>query len=127
MNSIFGEGVSPRFRKVREGLDLIGLPADRLLQHGSPRLVYAIPLATNFRDVLLGITRRATYILPQARPRETTEQIVGFWFRRWLSARVEREDVMKEVERHSLIHPIEHGARVRLPSQGDELALFDLG
>ena len=119
--------MSPRLRKIREGLDLVGLPADRLLQHGSPRIVYAIALAMNFRDVLLGRTRRAKYILPQTSPRETTERIIGFWVRRWLSGRVERDDVLKEVERHALIHPIEHGARVRLPGQEEELPLFELG
>ncbi len=127
VNSIFGEGVSPRLRKVREGLDLVGLPADRLLQHGSPRIVYAIALATNFRDVLLGRTRRAKYILPQTSPRETTERIIGFWVRRWLSGRVEKDDVLKEVERHSLVHPIEHGARVYLPGRDEELPLFWCG
>jgi hypothetical protein len=121
VNSIFGEGVSPRLRKVREGLELIGLPADRILQHGSPRIVYAIPLATNFRDVLLGRTRRARHILPQAHSRETTKRIIAFWVRRWLSPRVERDDALKEVERHSLIHPIDHGARVRLPGGDEEL------
>jgi len=125
VNSIFGEGVSPRLRKVREGLELVGLPADRLLQHGSPRLIYAVALATNFRDVLLGVTRRPQYILPQTKPRETTDRIVAFWLRRWLSARIEREDTLKEVERHVLIHPIKHGARVSLPGVREGLPLFE--
>ena len=126
VNSIFGEGVSPRLRKIRHGLDLVGLPADRLLQHGSPRIVYTIALATNFRDVLLGRTRQAKYILPQTSPQETTERIIGFWVRRWLSGRVERDETLKEVERHSLVHPIEHGARVSLPGRDEELPLFDV-
>ncbi len=125
VNSIFGEGVSPRLRKVREGLDLVGLPADRLLQHGSPRLVYAVALATNFRDVLLGVTRRSKYILPQTRPREATDRIIAFWLRRWLSGRIEREETLKEVERHALIHPIRHGARVSLPGVREALPLFE--
>jgi len=124
VNSIFGEGVSPRLRKIREGLDLIGLPADRLLQHGSPRIVYAVALATNFRDVLLGKARRAKYILPQTNPPTTTQRLVRFWLRRWLSRRVERDDVLKDVERQTLIHPIEHGARVRLPRRENELPLL---
>src|SRR5207247_8343887 len=52
VNSIFGEGVNPKLRKVRVALDAIGLPSDALLQHGSPRLIYVVPLATTFCGVL---------------------------------------------------------------------------
>ncbi len=31
---IFGEGVSPRLRKVRSGLEQLGWPSEELLQHG---------------------------------------------------------------------------------------------
>jgi hypothetical protein len=64
INSIFGEGISPRMRKLRVGLDLVGLPSQKLLHHGSPRIVYGLPLATNYRDVLLGRQKRPQYILP---------------------------------------------------------------
>ena len=40
VNSVFGEGVNPRLRKVRDGLDALGLPTDDLLNHGGPQLVY---------------------------------------------------------------------------------------
>lgn len=124
VNSIFGEGVSPRLRKLRTGLEIAGLPADRLLQHGSPRIVYGVALATNFRDVLMGRTRRATHILPQRNAHKRTEAITQYWVRRWLSARVEREDVLKEVERHSLTYPVRHGAQVNLPPEDHVLPLF---
>ncbi len=124
VNSIFGEGVSPRLRKIRDGLALIGLPADTFLKHGSPRIVYGVTLASNFRDVLLGKARRVEYLLPQTIPEQVTRRIVNFWQQRWLSRRIQQEDVLKEVENHALVHPITHGARVVLPQREDELPLL---
>jgi hypothetical protein len=125
VNSIFGEGVNPRMRKIRAGLDATGFPSDALLQHGSPRLVYAVALATNFRDVLLGVTDKPRYIVSLANPAKRTKQIADFWIRRWLSRRIENEAVLSSVEGHTLIYPIQHGARVALPSlDEDQLPLF---
>jgi hypothetical protein len=45
VNSIFGEGVNPLIRKIREVLELLELPSDLLLRHGNKRIVYGIPLA----------------------------------------------------------------------------------
>jgi hypothetical protein len=113
VNSIFGEGVNPKLRKVRGALDGVGLPSDLLLQHGNTRLVYAVPLATNFRDILLGKARRPRYVVPQSQ--ESTSQIVGFWSDRWLARRIESRKVIDAVAAESLAYPIRHSARVVLP------------
>src|SRR6266542_1432503 len=76
VNSIFGEGVSPRLRKIRDGLDELGLPADRILNHGNPRLLYGVPLASNF-------------LFPQQKCSETTNAIAQYWCKRWLTPRLE--------------------------------------
>lgn len=112
VNSIFGEGVSPKMRKVRGGLDVVGLPSDALLQHGSPRLVYAIPLAENFRDVLFGLSKRPSYILKPADALSGTKTIVDFWMRRWFFARSSRPEIIERVSGQSLAYPVSHGARV---------------
>lgn len=112
VNSIFGEGVNPKLRKIRGGLDVVGLPSDALLQHGSPRLVYAVPLAENFRDILFGLSGRPVYILKSANSGEGSQKIVDFWRRRWLFARSARSDTIERVARHSVAYPISHGARV---------------
>lgn len=120
---IFGEGVNPKLRQLREALTLIGLPADRVMRHGSPRLVYAVPLATNFREVLLGHAERAEYTLLVDSAEQGTGAIADYWRRRWLKTRIERQGVLQEVQRHTLERPVRHGARV-VPS--DTLGLLPL-
>jgi hypothetical protein len=68
VNSIFGEGVNPLMRKMREALTLVGLPSDMLLKHGNRRIVYGIPLAENFRRLLLGLETKPHYVVPQSDP-----------------------------------------------------------
>lgn len=118
VNSIFGEGVNPKLRKVRDALDFVGMPSDLLLHHGGHRVVYGIPLATNFRDMLLGLAERARSIVPKTD--ETARAIAAFWGRRWLAPRVARREVRDAVRAHSLVYPVTHGARVRLPPAAGE-------
>jgi len=126
VNSVFGEGVNPRLRKVRDGLDALGFPSDQLLVHGSPRLVYGIPLARNFREYLLGIDQQPAYYLSTKDPKTVTRQIVNWWADRWLVPRIRRDEVLTRVAAHTLVHPIRHGARVPLVSEDpDQLPLFD--
>jgi hypothetical protein len=120
VNSIFGEGVNPKLRKLRAGVDLLGLDSNVLLNHRSSRVVYGIPLASNFRDILLGRTHRPRYILRQTNARSVTDNIATFWMRRWLANRIGNSEVLEATAAHSLSHPVSHGARVVLPSLGDE-------
>lgn len=130
VTSIFGEGVNPKLRKLRGALDIVGLPADALLQHGSPRLIYAVPLASNFREVLLGRAKRPKYLLPQRADGSATDVIAGYWRDRWLTPRVQRPDVLSALANHSLTFPVTHGARVVLPrgtdGEGSSPELADL-
>jgi hypothetical protein len=113
VNSIFGEGVNPKLRKVRAALDAIGLPSDHLLQHGSPRLIYAVPLATNFRDILVGTAKRPNYLLDPRRSNEGTQILIEYWTKRWLLPRIRRDGVLDAVRANTLVYPICHGARVQ--------------
>jgi hypothetical protein len=67
VNSIFGEGVNPLIRKMREALALVGLPTE-LLRHGNKRIVYGIPLTRNFRAFLLGQEKRLSTSFRKAKP-----------------------------------------------------------
>ena len=115
VNSIFGEGVNPLMRKMREALSFVGLPSELLLRHGNKRIVYGVPLANNFRSVLLGFEKRPKYIIPQSAPKMKTTRIAAYWRQRWLSRRIVDPSVLDQVARHSLAYPIRHGAQVELP------------
>jgi hypothetical protein len=112
VNSIFGEGVNPLMRKIREALDEVGLLSDKILWHGNERVVYAVPLARNFREVLLGIDKRPQYLIPQNDAKEKTALLAEHWRTRWLASRINTEGIIDKVEEHTLARPIKHGARV---------------
>jgi hypothetical protein len=124
VNWVFGEGVNPRMRAIREGLDVLNLPADEFLNHGSPRVVYGVSLARNAREVLLGMETEPDYFLPLAGGAETSDAIARWWTQRWLAKRIERDDVLQRVASETLVFPIRHGARVQLPPD-DQMQLFE--
>ena len=124
VNSIFGEGVNPLMRKLRDGLAHVGLPAEDLLMHGNARVVYGIPIADNFREVLLGVNAKPKYFFSLANAKEHSAKLGGFWRKRWLAGRITRPGILNEVEKHTLTYPITHGARVVLPCSEENSTLF---
>ena len=120
VNSIFGEGVNPLMRKMREALTLVALPSDILLKHGNRRILYGIPLAENFRRLLMGLEIKSRYIVPQNNPRQQTSRISSYWVHRWLSRRIEQDSVLTQVAGNCLAYPIRHGAQVELPGVEEE-------
>jgi hypothetical protein len=96
------------------------------LHHGSPRLVYGVRLVANVREYLLGIDKRPRCLLPQRNAAAVTEEIIRSWRERWRLPRIQRDDVLDRLARHTLVHPIRHGARVPLPRQEvDQSLLFE--
>ncbi|MCG8092880.1 MAG: DUF4338 domain-containing protein [Candidatus Thiodiazotropha endolucinida] len=114
VNSIFGEGTNPFMRKIREALSLTGLPAEEVIKHERSRVVYGVPLAKNFKEVLIGKNAKAKYYLSQTSPEEGTNKLSEFWIRRWLDGRITRKGILEQVTTHTLDYPINHGARVPL-------------
>ena len=112
VNSIFGEGANPLMRKLREGLEIIGFPSAEILNHGNKRILYSVPLAENFREVLLGIDQKPKYYISQTNSKIKTQLLVDYWTKRWLLNRTKNQKVLEEVEKHTLEYPITHGARV---------------
>jgi hypothetical protein len=126
VNSIFGEGVSPKLRKIRDGLDALNFPADSLLQHGRQRIVYGVPVVRNLREFLLGMDDKPEYLFDLENPRASTAAIAQWWKERWLSNRIKSNDVLAMVGEHALVRPVRHGARVVLPAIEDgQGVLFD--
>jgi hypothetical protein len=125
VNSIFGEGVNPLMRKIREALAILGLPSDELLKHGNQRVVYGVALARNFNQVLCGLSHHPQFFIPRNKEKLRTDLLAEFWRQRWLLHRIERPEILEEVARHTLIYPIQHGAQVRLPESLEEtMSLF---
>lgn len=91
VNSVFGEGTSPKLRKMKQGMRLIGFNPDQMLRHQQRRLIYAVPLSDQSREWLMErSTELPSYLAkPMAFPK-ATEQIAEFWRSRWLAGRIER-------------------------------------
>jgi hypothetical protein len=89
VNSIFGEGPSPRLRKLRTGLKLLGFDPENLLRHNQHRLIYGVRLAENALGFLRGEGGRLPdYIKRPNRYHDATGRITAFWTRRWLASRL---------------------------------------
>jgi hypothetical protein len=114
VNSIFGEGVSPKLRKVREGLDILGWPSEHLLQHHRQRIVYGVSLVENLLDYLMGIETEPRYVYSNTCG-DDIHRITNWWYERWLRNRVHSDNVLVDVASHSNTRPVQHGARVATP------------
>ena len=125
VNSIFGEGVNPRMRKLREAFEIVKLPADQILQHRNARIVYVVALARNFAEVLLGLATRAQYLIPQSAATKRTCEITSYWRKRWLIGRIGRPGILEEVAKHTLVYPVTHGGRVFLPKLESDQVDFE--
>ena len=95
VNSVFGEGTSPKLRKLKIGLYKLGFDPGKLIQHRHHRLIYAIPLFPNAREWLQERTSEVPdYIAKPDGFEDATERIVDYWRRRWLASRIQHESTM---------------------------------
>jgi len=111
INNRFGEGTSPRFRQIREGLEVLGLDSDIILHHATPRLFYACELGTGSRSALLGMG--AADFHP-----ETSAAISEAWRQRWLAARSQREQTLRAM---ACLGPASVQSSLHAPSDDDLL------
>lgn len=114
VNSLFGEGVSPRLRKVRLGLSALGWPTDDLLKHGRERIIYGVPLVRNLTDYSMGIDASPDYLL-STQIQDGDRRIGAWWLGRWAANRAAQQPVRDSLQAQRLTRPVAHAARVRLP------------
>ena len=89
VNGVFGEGASPRLRKLRAGLDAIGFDANLVMLHHQGRRIYGAPLFAKAGAYLCGLeTEVPAYVSAPESYADGTERIAEFWRRRWLSSRL---------------------------------------
>lgn len=120
VNSLFGEGVSPRLRKVRLGLAALGWPTNDLLQHGRERILYGVPLVSNLRDYSLGIDGTPKYLMDTSLE-DGDARITEWWLNRWALRRAGQDRLRDLMLRDCLTRPIKHGARVPLPEGAGDI------
>ena len=100
VNSVFGEGTSPKLRKVKMGLRKLGLDPDKLIQHRHHRLIYGAPLFPKARDWLQErVTELPGYVAAPDGYEDATERIAAFWRRRWLASRLRHQSSMAALPR----------------------------
>ena len=100
VNSIFGEGRSPKLRKLRAGLDMLGFDPNMLLQHHQPRLIYGAMLYSQACDFLqAGDNQMPDFIQRPQDFRDATQRISDFWVERWLSKRLDHSPVFDDLMR----------------------------
>ena len=96
VNSIFGEGRSPKFRMMRAGLKILGFDPESVMQHHQRRCILGIRLCPQARDILLG--RAPTlprYIEHPDEFRDSTSHIGAFWRERWLARRLDHAPALE--------------------------------
>ena len=92
VNSVFGEGASPKLRKLRSGLDAIGFNASLTMLHHQGRRIYGVPLFPAAGAYLCGFDPDVPdYIRSPESCLDASERIAEFWRRRWLARRLEHD------------------------------------
>ena len=105
INNIFGEGTSPRFRLISRGLSSLGIRSNAFLKHYSPRIVYSIELARNTNEFLCGISDELDYPFDINSPEsvsQRTQEMVDFWYTRWLEKRLTSVDIIDRLNQFDL-------------------------
>lgn len=88
VNSVFGEGPSPKLRKMSAGLRLIGFDPEILLRHNQTRLIYGAAMLPDWENYLCNRpTKLPSFVRTPERYRDATERIAEFWRTRWLAKR----------------------------------------
>lgn len=108
----FGEGTSPKLRAMRSGLRAIGFDDDVTLTHGIRKTFYAIPLISNLQKYLLGVSVKAKFVYSLRNKKIFSGLVVAWWVKKWMSRRMNRQDILHRVKNETHTYPNRHGARV---------------
>ena len=99
----FGMGPNWRLRVARAALEKICANGNAVLKHGIERDVYAIPLAKNWQDILLGQQKNVrSQVLPAS-------EIAEFCLSRWIVPRTAWDKRYKRVTRRSIMGRLLNG------------------
>jgi hypothetical protein len=93
VNSVFGEGSSPRVRQIREALNILNIDNDVIMKHGMARVVYACEFYPGARGDLSGF-------IPSGKknPRiPTADALSKSWIKRWVVGRIQNKDILQRL------------------------------
>lgn len=99
----FGMGPNWKLRVARTALEHIGLDGNGILKHGIGREVYAVPLAHNWKQILLGEQKNVRACTPSA------AEISEYCLRRWIVPRAERDKRYKRFARRRILDCLNNG------------------
>ncbi len=116
----FGEGIAPKMRKIRRGLENLNLDGE-LLKHESPRVIYAVPLASDFKEFLFGLKDEPDYLWDFDDPETEQQSIYDHWKHRWVSKRVQKGWVLDDIQSFDKDEDLRLGHEVDFPNH----SLFD--
>jgi hypothetical protein len=98
VNSVFGEGTSPKLRKLKMGLKLLGFDPEKLMQHRQHRLIYAAPLFPEARNWLTErVTALPSFVSNPVSFADASSRIADFWITRWLASRLDHLPTLNEL------------------------------
>ena len=99
----FGMGPNWKIRVARTALEKIGLDSDDILKHGIAREVYAIPLAQNWQEILLGKQKNVrSSVLPAS-------EIIQYCLQRWIVPRASRDKRYRSFARCRIMEHLLNG------------------
>ncbi len=87
----FGDGPSWVMRVIRTAGDILGFDSDFLLKHSFKRQIYFVPLAKNYREVLLSQHKNPKFF------NYPLKELVQFWKHRWFKNRITNTDIINNV------------------------------
>ena len=101
-NHVFGEGASPKFRKIRAGIEEtleagVRDSVDAVARHEMRRIVYGAWLTENGREMTSGGSGKPKFYFSNIPPEEGTGRIIDFWIERWLAMRLNHKESLVAV------------------------------
>jgi hypothetical protein len=99
----FGMGPNWKIRVARVALEKIGLDSEDILNHGIAREVYAVPLAHNWQEILLGTQKNVRTCVLSA------SEIMEFCLNRWIVPRATRDKRYKSFARSRIMECLLNG------------------
>lgn len=96
----YGMGPNWRLRVIRAALEQLGVDGDSVMRHGIGREVYALPIADNWKGVLLGRESAVAF------RGLTVADIATYCLRRWIVPRARRDQRYRNFDKSTIVESL---------------------